>query len=348
MHIVNEVTLKILFVFCFMYDYQTLSNLPKIFSTMSSNSTRVVYSRASLLNLKYAPASKKKPTFNCDETILQIILKKNSSSWRKDLPEPVKTSPIPLVRSKPIQTDDKQLEKQVRLILNKLTPENLKTLTTEFKKLNVENINQMKIMSSLIYKKALEDPTYAETYTFLCLQLVDLKVQVSEGKWEGFPNQLSRECKNELLVKYQELDIPTRQLTLASGYSETVLEDLEYTRNKQKTRKIRNANFIGYLYRSRIIKAANVNYAIGVLLKEANDVSIEILCSLLFICGKSMSEELDFQIKMARHFQVLEQIKDSGTISKRIKFRIEDLLKFKKEGYQSKSHANPLNSKVPI
>lgn len=294
---------------------------------MSQAKNCVVYSRENLLSLQYAPASLAMPAnLCCDVSILKAIFKKSSQTKCLEKSDKISRSHDYCWRNKGLCSDDKDLVNHARSILNKLSPETFEKLSSEFLRLKINNINQLTSITRLIYDKAIHDPTYSELYARLCLKLSNVAVSVpKDPKGISFLYELRKVCKGELLNKHEGVDA-----------------------EKEKRRKIGNAYFIGYLFKAGLIKPHNINVAQQLLLKEVTDLSLETFCALLFVCGKEMSQLPEFKSKLQSHFDDLLKLRSSPKISKRIKFRIDDLMDFKDAGFSSTSHSNPLNSKVPM
>lgn len=69
-----------------------------------------------------------------------------------------------------------QLYKHVRVILNKLIPQNIDTLTNQMKAVSIDTKANLQGVVDLIVNKAIKEPVYSNCYAILCKNLAGIRV----------------------------------------------------------------------------------------------------------------------------------------------------------------------------
>uniref|UniRef100_A0A8C5EKQ3 MIF4G domain-containing protein n=1 Tax=Gouania willdenowi TaxID=441366 RepID=A0A8C5EKQ3_GOUWI len=214
---------------------------------------------------------------------------------------PTSSQPKKLEERDSEQTKD--LLKQFRSILNKLTPQKFEKLMTQVQMMAIDTEERLKDVIDLTFEKAIFEPAFSEIYAKMCSFLNGLKVQRKEnpGCQADFPTLLLNRCQKEF-----EKDKHTNE-----EEKQRLWEELE--------------DFVGELFKLQMIKEVVMHDCIMKLLKNHDDQSLEVLCKLL----STISKNLD--VKKEKHrvdqcFQQMEKMVKERKISSRIRFMMQDVL----------------------
>lgn len=145
---------------------------------------------------------------------------------------------------------DDAIHRQVRSILNKLTPEKFQPLSDELLKIYYEAPHILNGVVVLIFEKALDEPKYSSMYAQLCKRLSDSVSQFEGGKGgavqQTFLDVLSKVCweKFENRFKYYEVGGQGP----VNGQEAVLTADEEERQHVVKQKMLGNLKFIGELY----------------------------------------------------------------------------------------------------
>ncbi|VDM95273.1 unnamed protein product [Thelazia callipaeda] len=209
---------------------------------------------------------------------------------------------------------NKKLYKEVRSLLNKLTPSTFEELSGDFLRFEVhKNVQQMGEVINIIFDKAVEEPNFCALYrnmrlwVFCQFDLLDLarlsdlcKMQVvkeSNGAKDksNFRSALLTRCQNtfeekrmfDIAMKKSQLDVETDE----KKKRELKIEVMELEA-RERRRMLGNIGFIGQLYRHELIVPRILNWCIVHLLKNhsespnGDEESIECAVKMLEAVGK--------------------------------------------------------------
>ena len=65
------------------------------------------------------------------------------------------------------------MERNVRAILNKLTPQKLKTLVGTMTTLKIDTVEKLELANEFIFEKAVSEPGFSVAYANMCRVLTD-------------------------------------------------------------------------------------------------------------------------------------------------------------------------------
>ena len=65
------------------------------------------------------------------------------------------------------------MERNVRAILNKLTPQKFKTLVGTMTTLKIDTVEKLELTSELIFEKSISEPGFSVAYANMCRVLTD-------------------------------------------------------------------------------------------------------------------------------------------------------------------------------
>jgi translation initiation factor 4G len=194
------------------------------------------------------------------------------------------------------------LLREVRNILNKLTPQNIHKLTGDLIALPINNEERLNSAIDIIFEKSIDEQVFSQTYAQLCKVLAQIKVSsaAEANKNVSFRAQLLKKCQKEFdtdfysEINYEKLMAEVEQCTDEQKKAE-LKEIAEDKLRKAKRRSLGNIRFIGELFKLSMLTEGIMNDCIERLLKldsktnEADEENLECLCKLLTTIGKEVN-----------------------------------------------------------
>lgn len=236
-----------------------------------------------------------------------------------------------------------ELRRSVQSLLNKVCPENVGKIAEKIGAIEISTAQQLEIIIELIFKKALVEPHYCETYSDLvfCLKAAFPEFpSPTSGKPTDFRSSVLNICQHEfedLLMRFN----PTEQL----GPDEAA--DI---RKKNKNRLLANIKFVGHLFLRHLLSAkvvgsvsrelAGCDAPAGLMPEEH---ALECVCELLMSIGFTMEAMPTGSKVIEEVCSRLQELKDAKTVegksaySKRVQFLLQDLLETRSAGWAKKS-----------
>lgn len=267
-----------------------------------------------------------------------VKLNEAKSAWKPQM----------LVSDQEIPEDEKktsELVKQFRSILNKITPENFPTLIQQLKSLNIDSVDVLDSCISLVFEKAIMEPSYGASYASLCKEVSDVFVVPLDDKNTEqkavFKKRLITQCQLEF-EKHRNNEIVRnngeRLKEIEDEEDATKKEELktnfELESFKIRRRAVGTVHFIGELYKIEMLTSRIMQSCVSHLLDPAmcSEETLECLCKLLTTIGKRL-EKLDVKkVDLSDCFATLANLADKQSaigISSRIRFMIQDLIELR-------------------
>lgn len=228
--------------------------------------------------------------------------------------------------------------RNLRYILNRVTPENFKKLTVELLNLPINSRRDLTSAVDVIFEKSLVDHVYASVYAKLCKILSETKVSINfpteADKCIGFSTILIKKCEKEF-EKGIGTSLEMNQSELEDDYQERLY--------KSKVEYIGNLILIGELFKQGIIDEHFIFKCIDRLFdKEPLAQNLEFICTLISCIG----EELDKlnAIKLNAHFARLKMLMQENQIHPaRIRYMIMNLIDLKERDWKVRRNLNVKN-----
>ncbi|CAF1326460.1 unnamed protein product [Rotaria sordida] len=251
----------------------------------------------------------------------------------------------------PINTDsevNEQVLREVRLILNKITPDTYEKLLKKLESLDICNRVRLEGMINIFFTKAIEDISFCHIYANLCKYFQKKQVTVPDEndimKTYVFQNLLLQQCQQEFENDYrQEIEYDRRKAEIDQIVNDEIkkkeeIDNLDENLARAKRKKFGNIVFIGELFIVQMLTDSIMYQCIDYLLNEHDDEeSLDCLCRLL----RSVGETLEIKAKknsntkkiLLTHYRKLENITRQSNISSRIRFAIQDIMEMRKNGW---------------
>jgi hypothetical protein len=249
-----------------------------------------------------------------------------------------------------------ELKRCVQSNLNKICPENVSTIAEKItKEANVQNVAELKSVIGLIFKKALAEPHYCETYADM---VYHLKAEMPEfpsesGKPVTFKATLLNVCQDEFESMPRTLaDEKTDEAGLDLG-------EIEFRKNLRKKRFLANMKFIGHLFLRQLLVTKVIAGIMQDLLNcdtaaLPDEPIVECVCELVSAIGYTLDEnpigKASLQQVCGRLLDLKKSTREDGKqfYSKRIQFAIQDLLDIRQAGWAKKVFKTAAKTKEEV
>ncbi|KAH7428597.1 hypothetical protein KP509_09G008000 [Ceratopteris richardii] len=252
-------------------------------------------------------------------------------------PEPPATGPAPaIVRAanpwsarRGEMTEKEKILRTVKGILNKLTPEKFDVLLDQFLNSGIESADILKGVISLLFDKAVLEPTFCPMYAKLCSHLSTALPEFPSDDEDGKPVTFRRVLLNSCQEEFEGADNMRAEIHQLTGPDQEV-DRLEKER-LLKLRTLGNIRLIGELYKLKMIPERIVNYCIQMLLGPNPKVTpaeenLEALCQLFSTVGKQLDENSRFAPTLDTYFSQMESISKNSRLPARIRFMIQNTI----------------------
>lgn len=252
---------------------------------------------------------------------------------------------------------EEELKRTVQSLLNKVCPESVATICEKISEIKVSSTAELEIIIGLIFKKALSEPHYCETYADLVFGLKPAFPEFPSedgGKPVTFKSSLLNICQNEFD------SLPTTLAPSADDLGKYDAEELEFRRKKRKDRVLANMKLIGHLFLRQLLSAK----VIGSIIQELTlcghvdqvpeehvlECAVELLMSIGFTlesmpAGKATLSQVCGRLKDLKQSIGLD---GKPIYGKRIQFAIQDLLEVRQAGWKKKVFSGVAKTKEEI
>lgn len=249
-------------------------------------------------------------------------------------------------------------KRTVQSLLNKICPENLAAIVERLASLEIREAEQLGIVIELIFKKALAEPHYCETYADLVFSMNAVFPEFPSsdgGRPITFRSALLDICQSE----FEALREGAQD---GDGKGEAALDrdELEFRRMKRNERMRANMKFVGHLFLRQLLSVKVVGSVLRELLhmnevdELPGDHSVECACELLMSVGYTLEEmpmgnaALQQVCGRLLELKIMKTSAGKGAFCKRIQFMVQDLLDTRAAGWAKKSFKSSAKTKDEI
>ncbi|XP_057979694.1 eukaryotic translation initiation factor 4G isoform X2 [Malania oleifera] len=235
-------------------------------------------------------------------------------------------------------TDEEQAkQRQLKAILNKLTPQNFEKLFEQVKAVNIDNAVTLTGVISQIFDKALMEPTFCEMYANFCSHLSAELPDFSEDDEKiTFKRLLLNKCQEEFERGEREQEEANR--VEEEGEIKQSEEEREEKRVKARRRMLGNIRLIGELYKKKMLTERIMHECINKLLGQhqtPEEEDVEALCKLMSTIGE-MIDHPKAKAYMDAYFDRMADLSNNMELSSRVRFMLKDAIDLRKNKWQQR------------
>jgi len=227
-------------------------------------------------------------------------------------------------------------QRQLKAILNKLTPQNFDKLFEQVKEVNIDNAITLIGVISQIFEKALMEPTFCEMYANFCLHLASELPDFSEHNEKiTFKRLLLNKCQEEFERGEREEEEANKA---DEGEVKQSTEEREERRVKARRRMLGNIRLIGELYKKKMLTERIMHECIKKLLgqyQDPDEENIEALCKLMSTIGE-MIDHPKAKEHMDAYFERMKVLSMNMNSSSRVRFMLKDAIDLRKNKWQQR------------
>jgi len=270
----------------------------------------------------------------------EVELQKSDNAWVR-----------PSEKAKELSDEQREMDevcRNVRSILNKLTPQKFQTLVNQMLTLKVNSVEKLEKAIDLIFEKAVGEPGFSVAYAHMCRKLSEaFKAPVTQQTVDGkvvastvtFRKILLNKCQKEFekdSSDEKELEESRNKVFEKEDERKAWKEELDLKEMLNRRRMLGNIRFIGELFKLKMISENIMHNCIIKLLRaekqESLEDQLECLCKLLATIGKDLDHK-KCKPRMDQYFDQMTKIISKKKISSRIKFALQDVIELRGCGW---------------
>ncbi|TQE06354.1 hypothetical protein C1H46_008062 [Malus baccata] len=237
-----------------------------------------------------------------------------------------------------VSDEEQAKQRQLKAILNKLTPQNFEKLFKQVKAVNIDNATTLTGVISQIFDKALMEPTLCEMYANFCFYLAGELPDFSEDNEKiTFKRLLLNKCQEEFERGEREQEEANK--ADEEGQVKQSEEEREEKRIKAQRQMLGNIRLIGELYKKKMLTERIMHECIKKMLGQQqipDGDDIEALCKLMSTIGE-MIDRPKAKEHMDAYFESMKSLSNNMKLSSRVRFMLKDAIDLRKNKWQQRS-----------
>lgn len=250
------------------------------------------------------------------------------------------------------QSPENSLKRYVQSLLNKICPENVASVVEKISAVEVKELSELELIIELIFKKAVSEPHYCESYADLVFGLKSVYPEFPNpdgGRNVTFRALLLNICQSG----FEEL--PGEQAACAEE------DDGVISRKNWRERMRANMKFVGHLFLRELLSAKVIGSVIcELVLSDSEEAlpeehALECACELILAIGYTLEGVPAGRLALnlaSQRLKGLLQWRNTETgkpaYCKRILFMIQDLLEVRVAGWTKKVFKTTAKTKEEI
>eukprot|EP00747_Dinoflagellata_sp_TGD_P060388 gnl/TRDRNA2_/TRDRNA2_152016_c0_seq1.p1 gnl/TRDRNA2_/TRDRNA2_152016_c0~~gnl/TRDRNA2_/TRDRNA2_152016_c0_seq1.p1 ORF type:complete len:674 (-),score=152.83 gnl/TRDRNA2_/TRDRNA2_152016_c0_seq1:167-1894(-) len=226
-------------------------------------------------------------------------------------------------------SDDAEIARRIKSILNKLTIEKFGALYTQLISCGISSATHVELLVHEVFEKASTQHHFIDMYTDLCMQLHEHFIENPIGtdpKGTAFKKILLNECQ----VSFEGNLAPPADLKALSGEDRTIAE------TKYKRRMIGTIKFVGALLTRRMLASKVLMALIEELLSDPTPEAVESLAALLTVVGPVFDKpDWPYHLALKASFERVKDLTKQKSIEPRARCLLKDVLDLRSAGWIS-------------
>jgi hypothetical protein len=237
--------------------------------------------------------------------------------------------------------DDKMnnLNRNINILLNKLTPQNFDKLSESLIDLIDESSTNLKLTADFLYEHAIDSELYCHIYANLVKKLSFITLRDESSIEINFREYFVNKCKQDFTRELaKEINDEMLSHNIDSCDEKCAKCDqkeiIQARLARERRRSFVNAKLIGELYKLDMFEKDLINvYIEDLLMEESNEHAMERFCKLLKACGKYLDMVEPNRVNI--YFEKIKQIliEKIDQIKPRVRFMILDLIDLRKNNW---------------
>ncbi|XP_042506070.1 eukaryotic translation initiation factor 4G-like isoform X2 [Macadamia integrifolia] len=236
--------------------------------------------------------------------------------------------------------EEERKQRQLKAILNKLTPQNFDKLFEQVKEVNIDNAGTLSGVISQIFDKALTEPTFCEMYANFCFHLATALPDFNEDNEKiTFKRLLLNKCQEEFERGEREQAEANRDEE--EGEVKMSEEEREEKKVQARRRMLGNIRLIGELYKKKMLTERIMHECIKKLLgqdsqyQNPDEEDIEALCKLMSTIGEIIDHS-KAKVHLDAYFEMMMKLSNNMKLSSRVRFMLKDAIDLRKNKWQQR------------
>lgn len=236
-----------------------------------------------------------------------------------------------------VSDEDQSKQRQIKSILNKLTPQNFDKLFVQVKEVNIDSAPCLHGIISQIFDKALMEPTFCEMYAKFCVQLAaGLPEFYEDNEKVVFKRVLLNKCQEEF--ERDEREQAEAEKAEEHGEKKLSAEERQEKKAAARRRMLGNIRFIGELYKESMLTERIMHECIKKLIGEfqhPEEENVEALCKLMSTIGH-MIDHAKAKEFIDAYFDRMTKMSNNQGLPSRLRFMLRDLIDLRKNGWHQR------------
>lgn len=240
-----------------------------------------------------------------------------------------------------ISNEEEIKQRQLKAILNKLTPQNFEKLFEKVKEVNIDSAHTLTGVISQIFDKALMEPTFCEMYSDFCFHLSGALPDFNEDNEKiTFKRLLLNKCQEEF--ERGEKEEAEANNVERDGEMTCNVVEREEKKLRARRRMLGNIRLIGELYKKKMLTERIMHECIKKLIgkdqtqyENPDEEDIEALCKLMSTIGV-MIDHYKSKDHIDAYFDIMSKLSNNLKLSSRLRFMLKDSIDLRRNKWQQR------------
>ncbi|KAM3336979.1 putative protein isoform X1 [Capsicum galapagoense] len=221
-------------------------------------------------------------------------------------------------------SDKDHVLKTVRGILNQPTANKFDPLKSQLIASEITNADTLFGVVSLIFNKAVLEPTFCPMYAQLFSDLCEKLPRFPSDEPGGGKITVKRILLNRCQEAFEGADKPRNEVRrMMAREQESEHKDIE---KFIKLRNLGNIKLIGELFKLRMVAESIVRFIVQELLSCPEEENVEAICQFFITTGKQLDENENSRCINDVYFNRLKELSTSPQLVPRLRFMVLDVL----------------------